>query len=163
VSAKPVVIPPVVTAAPAPAQTPSRAAAVVTELLGAYKTFLTGTNGTPAAFRNAALTLGNIVARLLQTPTDEVLTVVWDFFVANKNGVLIESAALQGIDALDLQSRQKTEFVYILFRQAVNGIDVGDVKRVRSDLVQAKLNSPKLILFLQEKARLVAIQATRSP
>lgn len=126
--------------------------AVVIELLATYKTYLTTRNANATAFQNAAKTLSNIVARILRTPTDNVLSVVWDFFVANKTGILQENCALQGAEVLDPQTRFRTEIVYTLFRMATNGIDIGNSKTVNLQTVQSRLRSQALVLFLQRKA-----------
>ena len=157
------VVPPVVTppapvvVAPAP---DAQEKAVVVELLATYKTYLTTRNANAVAFQNAAKTLANIVARILRTPTDNVLNVVWDFFVANKNGILQEGCALQGIEVLDPQTRFRTEIVYTLFRLAVNGVNVGDSKTINLQTVQSRLKSQALILFLQKKSAVVAATKT---
>jgi hypothetical protein len=130
---------------------------ILTELLNNYKGFLTTKGTARSDFADAARTLANVFARILRDPTPENLETVWDFFVANKSGVMQESVALMGVTNLDKQIRFKTEIIYTLFRMAGNGVDVGATANVRTELVQSRLNSPALILFLQEKARVVAI------
>ena len=150
---------PVVEPAPAPTTAPvSQAVSILVELLDNYRGYLTRRSGAKADFSDAAKTLGNIVARLLATPTPEVFQVVWDFFVAHKNDVMQEGAALQGIAALDMQTRFRTEIVYTLFRHAVNGVDIGDASKIRPDILQSRLKCAPLVMFLQEQARIVNLQ-----
>jgi hypothetical protein len=136
----------------------SPALSIINELLANYKNYLTGPGNARADYTDAAKTLANIVARILQTPTQDVLEAVWAFFVANKDGVLQEGSALRGVTALDAKTRAKTETVYLLFRLAIKGIDVGNAARVRVDMVSATLKSPTLVLFLQAQAKIVANQ-----
>ena len=138
----PVVITPVV----------SLAASAISELLISYKGYLSNRTTSRTGFQNAALTLSNIVDRILATPTTEVFTVMWDFFVANKTGVLSESIALQGIDVLNKAPRFRTEIIYTLFRMAVNGKNVGDAAKINTAMIQSRLKCSALILFLQDQA-----------
>ena len=131
---------------------------ILTELLNDYKSYLTTKGTTRSDFSDAAKTLANVFARILRDPAEENLQTVWDFFIANKTGVMQESVALMGVTALDKQTRFKTEIMYTLFRMAGKGIDIGATANVRTEIVQSRINSPLLILFLQEKARVVAIQ-----
>lgn len=129
---------------------------VVTEHLANYRTYLSALNPTTKSLRGAAATLATVVKIALKTPTPEVLEIIWDFFVANKTGVLQERSALQGVESLDKPTRAKVEIFYTLVRQAVNGVDVGSQTNVRLDVTQASLQCPQLLVFLQQKAKTVA-------
>lgn len=152
-------IPPVVPHTQRPTATPDQEAQIVAELLVSYKRFLSTPNATPVSFKNAAKTFSNITQRLLKSPTPAVLLEVWNFFVANKSGILQESCALQGVDSLDVQSRFRMELVYTLFRMAVNGVDVGDPTKVSATVIQTRLKCSALIVFLQDQAKVVAAVA----
>jgi len=158
--------PPKKEAAPAPKvaehdKSISQSVSILIERLDAYKTIMTGQSVSDSGFKAAALDLANVVQRVLREPTEEILNTVWDFFVANKDGVCQESIALQGINVLDPQTRFRVEIVYTLFRKAVNGVDVSDKKLVNTDLVRSRLNCPSLFVFLQQKAARVSA-ATKS-
>ena len=109
----------------------------------------------------AAKTLGSVIVRMLNTPTNDMMTAMWGFFVEHKNDILQESAALQGIEALDTTTRMRVELTYTLFRQAVNGVDVGNPKNVNMAFVQSRLKCPQLIPFLQAKANVVSTLAAQ--
>jgi hypothetical protein len=134
----------------------SPAAAAVKEQLSKYKTFLSTETYTTAGSQHAAKTFANVAARMLQTPTDEVFGIVWDFFVDNQDGVLMEIRALQGVEVLDHQTRFRLELIYTIFRKAAAGVDIGNSQLVRTDILQQQLRCPQLVLFLQNKASVVA-------
>lgn len=131
----------------------SQEANIVTELLTRYKTYLSTNNPSTTTFKNAAMTFANVVERILRTPTQDVMLAVWNFFVDNKNGVLLENTALQGVDSLAVQTRFRAEIVYTLFRLSVTGVDIGNQKRFDLSLIQSRLKCNALILFLQAQAQ----------
>ena len=131
------------------------------ELLQTYHSQLSVKPGTTRSFQVAAKTLGSVIVRMLNTPTNDMMTAMWGFFVEHKNDILQESAALQGIEALDTTTRMRVELTYTLFRQAVNGVDVGNPKKVNMAIVQSRLKCPQLIPFLQAKANVVSTLAAQ--
>lgn len=136
---------------------------IIPELLDEYKKYLLTKNASPLAFQKAAKILANVVTRIVKTPAPSVLTIVWDFFVSNNDGILNELTALQGIDVLEPQVRFLTEIVYTLFRRASQGVDVGNNNKFNPDVIRARLKSPDIIIFLSEKAKVVAsVAATAS-
>lgn len=140
------------TAAPAAPQ-PRAEVAIVAERLANYKAILMSRGNTEPKLKIAASELASVVRQILADPSDDVLTVVWTFFIENADGVCQDMVALQGTNQLDVQMRFKVDLVYTLFRKAVTGLDVSNPKVVQADLVRSRLNCPGLLLYLQRKAR----------
>jgi hypothetical protein len=161
----------VVSPTPIVAATPAKTApltlmqqhvALVTEQLANYNKWLTVPVATTKSYQAAAKSLANVVARMLANPAPSLFTVVWNFFVAHKTDILAEGMALRGVEVLDTSTRFKVEIVYTLFRQAVQGKNVGNPKTTNMSIVQSRLKCPTLVTFLVAKAQMVATMAAQS-
>lgn len=128
----------------------------ITRLLEYYKYFLDDNCPTTTVRRKAASSFLDVVKYTLDHDTDEVLDIIWSFFVTNSDLLLINSRGLRGCESLDVQARFKVSLFFNTFRLALLGRDVGDPRVMDVALVHLRLKSNPLIRFLQQKAKIVA-------
>lgn len=121
---------------------------MVSQLLSDYKSFLSETFVTNINYQNATYVLSCIFNTILSYPTKENLITVWNFFVANQNGVVKENTALYAISVLNQNDRAIYNLLYTMFRQATNG----SPPAATGDAMTILIRAPVIISFLQTMA-----------
>ncbi len=126
---------------------------IITEQFTAYEKLLSTPQISKQGVDSAMIMFSQIVARVIANPITESLDLVWDFFIKHKNDLMREGMALAGAPSLPRQLQGKVETLYTLFRQATNGIDVGDPKKVNQNVVKSHIPNPPIVIYLQGRAK----------
>lgn len=128
----------------------------ITEQLDHYEKLLSAKTITQVGFHTAAATLSQIIERTLITPTPVILDTLWNFFNKHKDGIFQQRVALSGVESLRRNLRGRIEIAYTLLRQASDGVDVGDPRKINATLLQTNTIPAVFIVYLQGKSRAIA-------
>ena len=120
----------------------------IPQLLDNYTSFVTDPLATAINFQNATRILACVFKTILIYPTQDNLITVWNFFVDNQNGVVVENVALYGITALNQNDRSVFNLIYPMLRLATNGIQ----PTTSGNAISLLIRSPIIIEFLREAA-----------
>lgn len=117
---------------------------MIAQLLDDYVSFLTG-SPTLSDYQNATKDLSCVFNAILEYPTSDNLNTVWNFFIANQNGVVQENIALYAVGVLSPNDRAVYNLVYTMFRQATNGTPPSTEGTALAVLIR----SPILVAYLE--------------
>jgi hypothetical protein len=126
-------------------------APLVTGLLTNYTNYLSTPVIQTSDRQNAARALSAVFDTLISAPSADIMTLVWNYFIAHQNDLLMEGVALQGIQVLSAAEQFEFIFVYSLFRQAAFGTVPVSLTAMAAQVVKC----PTLVAFLQAQAALI--------
>jgi hypothetical protein len=125
----------------------STQAPAIVGLLTEYTDYVTASPVTITNYQNASRVMSTVFNDLVLFPDPSSFTVVWNFFLINKDSIVTEAIALPGVGVLNPVSRFQYLTVYTLFRQATNGMVLTSIDKMAGVV----LDCPILIVYLQEQ------------
>lgn len=124
-------------------------AAIISQFLQDYNSFVTGPVPQQSNYQNAArVLLAAFNVAIVDNSHDNFMT-LWNFFVDYQNTTLQEGIALYGVTTMPQSDRAIYTLIYTMFRQATNGLQ----PTTTGDALALLVRAPIVVQFLQEMAR----------